>query len=145
MFKRSNLIFYGGNIFGALVAGVLVYFLFRPDTYVSQVICSGLGIEWPVGVIGVFPDWIVVFLRNYMCDMFWAYALTFAVGALLHDVLGSSFSVLLVCGIFEIVIELSQEIGIMSGTFDMVDVVLEICITAFVTLIIKLKKLKKEI
>ena len=126
--KAKRNVFFVLNILLSLVIGLTVYVFCRPDTHVSKIVHNLLGVSPEV----VLPEWVMSFLRNYMADVLWAYALTFTV----IYILGSGFLTFAIVAIFEICIEVSQKVGIMSGTFDWVDIILEVCISALVMLLI---------
>lgn len=131
--------FYALNISMSLVIGLIVYVCFRPDTYVSQVVYDVLGISPDVVLSATWlPTWLLLFVRNFLADIIWAYALTFTVCYILWDQSKSMLPIFGIVATFEICIEVSQKLGIMPGTFDWWDIFLEICITAFVMLLIKI-------
>ena len=131
-------IFYVLNILVSLVLGLTVYVCWRPDTYVSQVVYNILGITSNIGsFIYLLPDWIISFCRNFLADMLWAYALTFTICYIWWDFRKSMLSVFVITTAFEVGIEFFQKMGIMSGTFDWLDIILEVCISALIMLFIK--------
>ena len=111
---------------------------FRPDTYVSQALYNVIGVSVD-GIItkDALPTWLLLFIRNFLGDISWAYALTFTIGYIWLTPGGRMIPVFGIVTIFEIGIEVLQKVGIIPGTFDWWDIFLEICITAFVMLLIK--------
>lgn len=137
--------FYALNISISLVIGLIVYVCCRPDTYVSQAVYNLLGIFPDIGgFVNWLPTWLLLFIRNYLADIIWAYALTFTVCYILWNQNKSMFPIFGIVAVFEICIEVSQKVGIMSGTFDWFDIFLEICISALVMLVIKTKYKEKQ-
>ncbi|MBQ4382328.1 MAG: hypothetical protein II794_06285 [Oscillospiraceae bacterium] len=123
------------NILLPLAAGAAVYVFFRSDTYIALVVRALLpGME----NVGTLPG--TAFLRNYACDMLWAWALCFAcswvldlpaAGALCAAALGA-------------LMELLQLRGLMGGTFDLWDIILEALSAFCASLIIYLKRGKSN-
>ena len=137
--------FYALNISISLVIGLIVYVCYRPDTYVSQAVYNLLGISHDIGGFANWlPTWLLLFIRNYLADIIWAYALTFTICYILWNQNKSMFPIFSIVAVFEICIEVSQKVGIMSGTFDWFDIFLEICISALVMLVIKTKYKEKQ-
>ena len=137
--------FYALNISASLVIGLIIYLCYRPDTYVSQAVYNLLGISPDIGVfVKLLPTWLLLFIRNYLADIIWAYALTFTICYILWNQNKSMFPIFGIVAVFESCIEVSQKVGIMSGTFDWFDIFLEICISALVMLVIKTKYKEKQ-
>ena len=84
--------------------------------------------------------WLVTLCRNFLPDILWAYSLTFAVALVWLPEEKVILKVLVICISFEIGVELSQKIGLISGTFDWLDIIFEVCATVLGALIIKAKK-----
>ena len=131
--KREH-IFWLLHIVLPIVVGGLMYLQFRPDTYLSSLIYRGMGISAPA-LTETSPagQAVLAFLRNFLCDMLWAYALTMTVAWILEQ----PIVVLVICCAMEMGIEWLQKIQILSGTFDPVDIILECFTTIFALLIVK--------
>ncbi len=127
-------LFYAANILLPLTLGTHIYALYRPDTWISVQLYRLTGFQAhtpPLFAAGIF--------RNYLPDMLWAYALSFSVGSIYRS--GKvSFAL---STIFAASLELLQRPGILPGTFDWMDIILEVCITALAALIIESHE-KKE-
>ena len=132
-------IFYCLNILVSLILGLAVYVCFRPDTYVSHVVYNVLGVSVD-GIIPTngLPAWLLLFIRNYLGDISWAYALTFTIFYIWLGMDGKLVTAFCIVTAFEIGIEVLQKTDIVLGTFDWWDIFLEICITAFIMLLIKI-------
>lgn len=131
-------LFYLVNIIFSLAIGVSVYVFFRPDTHISQVIYRFLGVRplfFPQNIL--FPEWLALFIRNYLADILWAYALSFTVCYILWHPNRNTILSFAIVSIFEICMEVFQKTGFLSGTFDWLDIFYEICISAFAMLYIK--------
>ncbi len=105
----------------ALILGGLLYILFRTDTYISGILSR----------ISLFRQWAIVaraysndFVKFYLPDFLWAFSL----GCLLHAVTGSSGYRSVLCCIGASACgsawELLQMLNIVSGTFDLMDILM---------------------
>lgn len=131
MNDKRKLIWYAiVNIVIPVIVGVCIYFLVRPDTYISQAIYRLCSASIPSDALHIYlPNWLRLFLANYAADMLWAYSLTFAVYIIFCDGSVNMLWVLAICIVFETVMELFQLYHVLSGTFDWWDIALEICAT----------------
>ena len=130
---------YIANIFVPLILGVLIYFLFRPDTYISiflrQIFHEA---AWgPINGFTVAPA-IGVFLRNFGCDLLWAYSLVFAVHFFADSSVMPLRFVFVMCILFEFFIEYLQYIDIVPGVFDIIDMAFEAFASLLASIIILL-------
>ena len=131
-------IFYSLNILFSLVLGLIVYVCWRPDAFISQVVYDVLGVSPNIGAfLNALPDWAILFCRNFLADILWAYALTFTTCYIWRSIGKSMFPAFVVTATFEVCIEFFQKIGLMSGTFDWLDILLEVCVSAAIMLLIK--------
>ena len=138
--RENDRLFYILNICIPLVTGAIIYFVFRPDTYISDFFRN----VFVLPTLSVSPGWFSDFLRNFACDVLWAYALMIAVFAVSKKSDKRLIVTAVLCIAFEIAIELCQNIGIISGTFDVLDVIFEIIATIVAVIIIK-KKIRKRV
>jgi hypothetical protein len=78
--------------------------------------------------------------------MLWAYSLTFTVFLILGFKYESLKPTLIICAVFEVSIEFLQKFGVIPGTFDFLDILLELCVTIFAVIIIffTLRRAKNE-
>lgn len=129
---RAQMLFCALHIAAPLLLGLGIYLSFRRDAWVAVLL--GKWIWLPEAQDAAWPVWLAAFLRNYACDMLWAYSLTFAVRAVVgfrgwerHFVFG-------ICVLFAAFTELAQRAGFFPGTFDPLDIILEalsICLALF--------------
>lgn len=108
-----------------LCMGTGIYILVRPGTYIAR-ICISLNPWLGELRIRMGTDLFHMFLRNYACDMLWAYALTiglFWYGRLTGQKVWKSA---LISGGFAVLMESLQILPVIPGTFDGMDVVTEI-------------------
>ncbi len=137
--KYPSLCYFALHAVSALLLGTLMYLLFRPDTHISRAFYSVWDIR-PLahGLQSVIPRPLLSFLRYYLPDLAWTYALTFTLSSILKATrFGLRLSACL-SALFALGLELCQKYGIMQGTFDPLDIAFELCITALAVLIIKL-------
>lgn len=115
--------------------GGLLYYLFCPDTLFVMKIDSmlGMGIHFPW-------NWnsniILNCIRNYLLDALWAYALVFALYLLQDNYTHKTIRSFMITFVFGIVMELTQLSGVFAGTFDIVDIIVELFAEVAAVLII---------
>ncbi len=136
--KRKLDLFYMGNICTALLVGSIFYLLFRPTTYISLAFYELFNLEWHD--IFFLPEVLKEILCNFIPDILWAYALTFSVCFIFSDDNNNFILLAIVCVAFEILIESLQGFGVITGTFDPIDIFLELCSTALALMNIKKHK-----
>lgn len=125
------------NILLPLLAGLSVYVLLRPDSYISLFLSGSLHLTGPNVPNDIPPD-ILRLLNNFGPDICWSYSLVFAVHAVLHDLRRPLAAALCLSGIVIILVESLQKFGILSGVFDPLDLVLEAAAAITATLILAL-------
>lgn len=111
-----------------LCMGTGIYILVRPGTYIAR-ICISLNPWLGELRIRMGTDLFHMFLRNYACDMLWAYAL--AIGLFWYGRLTGQkvWKSALIGGGFAVLMESLQILPVIPGTFDGMDVVTEILAT----------------
>lgn len=138
---RKIHVFYLINIFIALILGLLIYIVFRPDTYISKWFSESTHLGSIAIGMRVKKNIVIAFLRNYMGDFLWAYALTYSVQIFIEANRKKGYIALIIsCIIFEILIEVMQKLNIISGTFDLYDIIVEVFATCSATLFIYMVK-----
>ncbi len=133
-FKKET-VYYSLNIVLPLITGTLLYVLFRPDTIISGLIYKILKQEL---YLNAPRSYFTDFVRNHLCDILWAYSLTNTVALIFHSERNRNLKPLIICATFEIFLELMQKAKFITGTFDLLDIIFEISITAFATLLINI-------
>lgn len=123
------------NILLPLLAGLSVYVLLRPDSYVSLILSGPLHITYPDAPSNMSPD-ILRLLNNFGPDICWSYSLVFAVHAAAKDLRHSLLFTISLSVIVIILVESLQKLGVLSGVFDPLDLVLETTAAATATLIL---------
>lgn len=117
-----------GHCLGALILGALIYVLLRPDTTLYRW-GDMLGlVKAPICTDSPAFD----LLRYYIVDALWAYALTFALFPFMSPIRAAVLS-----DCWGIIWELAQGSGVVSGTFDLVDIIMYLTAAGIAVLIKK--------
>ena len=127
-------IFIYANISIPILAGSLFYYVTSPQVIFAQNIDRLLGVSLHVGTENTF----VVNLRSYMPDMLWAYALVFS----LMLVTGNKTAY--VWSMFSTIMEVLQVTGCVKGTFDVMDIIVEIIAELMAVFIIKRHDMRRK-
>lgn len=129
----SRRLFYWINILVPLLFGIMVYLYWRPDAYISKLILNLFRISYapergrPAGVQR--------FIRYYLCDICWAYALTFSLAFWLgKDSLMEAYTI---SAVFALLVEILQLLPQTPGSFDILDIIVELSACTIAVLIIK--------
>ncbi len=119
-----------------LFIGILIYFITSPDVIFVKASVPIFGMITHREYILEDNGWIR-FIRNYMPDILWAYALVFV----LYFVLGNSAArvktTLLIALVFSTVMEVMQLFPIIPGTFDVMDILAEAIAVIIAVFVIK--------
>ena len=118
-----DVLFYGGNVVVPLLLGLAVYLRHRPDTHLAVLFGSLASALSRIPKRG--PEGLIRFLRNFVPDMLWAYALTFAAAGVLRPGGRGRWGVLALCLGFSALMECLQLTALVPGTFDPLDLLLE--------------------
>lgn len=121
--KKRRLIFYILNIIIPLVLGLVLYLSFRRDSYIAILVSKYIYL--PISPESLIPDGLKAFLRNFVSDILWAYALSFAVVLTIGYSKKRMWFSALICLSFIVTTELFQKIDIFHGTFDVLDILFE--------------------
>ena len=107
-----------------LLIGIAVYIICRPGTIVAG-ICRKM-IPMPDHILHISGmHWTVILLKNYICDMLWAYALTIFIIGYEGLFCQPIWRGCVVCLGFTAVLELLQLLPFVAGTFDVFDILSE--------------------
>ena len=120
------------NIFLPLLTGLFIYLFVNKRAYISTIINIPLKINVK-GLAGVF-------VKCWLCDMLWSYALTAALYLVLIPfryrlILSATAS--FIVGVF---LEGLQYFNIISGTFDVLDIIFELTAVLIAVYVIKRRK-----
>lgn len=136
---KNKKIFLFGNIAIPLTSGFLIYLFFYKNTYINTAVESFMGFSLPYFY---FNNAFHHFLTCWACDFLWAYALTFSLFFCLKSFKSPLPLTFIVSALFSTVIESLQLFGIISGTFDIWDILMELTAIAFAVIILKKEFLK---
>lgn len=125
MLKNKKTLFWGANIVFPLVAGLIIYILYKPEAYICRFIHSILGTSQNPDII-LQKNCIINFVRFHLSDMCWSYALTSALSLILTLNRKSVAIAVSINTIFSITLEILQLNKVISGTFDVTDILLQI-------------------
>lgn len=103
-----------------IVLGAVLYYLFFPDTIFVKYIDGILGVSCHVPIAR--NKILLKGMRFYLFDFLWAYALMATVACFW----GCGKKYLYIVVAFEVILETSQRIPGMHGTFDICDILTEI-------------------
>ena len=141
MRNNKAILFFLVNAIIPILIGLILYLFIKPDSYVSQLINKIVSVP---SVSLQYNNVLIYFIRFYLCDMLWAYSLTFTMYLILVNDFGGMILCFLIAGVFSIFIELLQYFGIVSGTFDFFDVIAEMISIVLALGIIKIFYWRKE-
>ncbi len=120
---RKKFLFWSVMIVFPIVVGLIVYLIFKPSAYVSKLIIDCLGLE-EIN-IQTSNNWFWNYIHYYLCDFLWAFSLTSVVALILDNNRFKAFLSVLICSFVGTIVELMQMWKFISGTFDIVDLVVE--------------------
>lgn len=106
-----------------LLAGAVVYVLWVPTAYVSQIVYKVSGLH---PVPGAGSAGTGSFITCFLGDFLWAYSLLFLVALITVHRKRDLIPALILCILFECGTECLQLTPLMSGTFDFCDIAIEI-------------------
>ena len=121
------------NILLPLLSGFYIYLFFSDNIYLFRFL-QGVFCVSTVNFKSVFLS----FMRNYMCDAFWAYSLFFS----LKIFTDNSFTIVAICISMGTFFEILQNVDLIPGTFDVLDIIFEL-IAVFTALSVNKYFLKK--
>ena len=126
------------NVLIPLLIGALLYYVFSPDVIFVSFIDSFLG---RMGIHINYIDYggtvILRFVRNYLLDMIWAYTLVFAMSFILCNNAAEIMKMMIIIVCFTVVMEMLQCTNLVNGTFDILDIVVELLAEFIAVFIIK--------
>ena len=134
MNKRDSL-FYILNIILPIVIGAIIYVLYSPNTVFVQLLNNYFIIK------NLDSNVVSNVLRNYFCDFCWSYSLAFTISFIYKDSFSLTTSILVPISV-GIMLEILQLTKIISGTYDILDIISELlaCIICYLILVNRNKK-----
>ena len=133
-------IFIYANISLPILVGSLFYYVTSPQVIFAQNIDSLLGVSLHVGTENTF----VVNLRSYMPDMLWAYALVFSLMLVTGNKTAYVWKMFVIAGMFSTIMEVLQVTGCVKGTFDVMDIIVDIIAELMAVFIIKRHDMRRK-
>ena len=129
------------NIVLPIIIGTLIYLILSPNAYVTKFFWRIMDVQNPFSHINIMSMPLVIRLvRFHLCDALWAYALTYSVVSIIgKNDLKSILKGCYISAVFLIIIEGVQILGYVVGTFDFIDILIQI-IAALLAGIIHYKK-----
>lgn len=134
--KKQNL-FLMCNIFVPLLLGAVLYYISSPDVIFVRKLSALLGFSFHAN--GMAVNFIMSgFIRNYFLDMLWGYGLVFALTWVSGVCEGKKLlGILFVSGLFSALMEFLSLTNMVSGTFDVMDIFLELLAELFAYFLIR--------
>lgn len=140
MNRKKKILYIIVNIFLPLLLGAILYFLFCPSVWFVKVFYSVLEVNVNID-LNILDRVFVRFLRNYLFDFLWAYALTSSV-RLFVTKREHAFLCVLVAVCLGSVMELFQLWNLAYGTFDFWDIAIE-CLGSITAIVINTRRIYK--
>lgn len=131
---RKKILFYLINTALPLTAGLIIYLFCYKGTYINTVFSQLFEFELPY-FHGY--NFIYRFITCWACDILWAYSLTFSLHFCFKDFKNSLLISVVFSALLAIIIEILQLLGVIRGTFDLLDIIFEISAIGFAVIIIK--------
>lgn len=130
--KRKRIIW---NIVIPILIGGIIYYVLSPDVVFVEHIDSIIGYKNHLSIL-CGQSIYVKLLRNYFLDMLWAYALVFALYFIICNSKNGLLKSFLIAFSFSTIIEVLQLTYLIGGTFDVLDIMLQILAEVIAVLII---------
>lgn len=130
------------NIIIPISIGSVIYYLFSPQVMFVKIIDDILKINFHI--IEPIDNLLFKFIRYYLLDMLWGYALVFALYLILGNNTAKLWKILFIAFSFSAVIEFFQLASFFDGTFDIFDIVVEFVAELFAVLIINYLKFRRK-
>lgn len=121
------------NVLIPLIIGGVLYYAVSPEVIFVEQIDRLTGMNLHINCKTTF----IKIIRNYVPDILWAYALMFALILIMGNKTADIWKMYMVAGLFSILIEVLQLTGLVKGTFDIKDIIVEIIAELVAVFIIK--------
>lgn len=141
--RNRNIFVFGFISMCSLVIGLLIYLIFRENTYISKFVLSHINISL---LRDAFYPIENNFLKYYFVDYLWGLSLSCGLHVILLPKIKQSFNITIVVFIIGALYEGFQKIDIIGGTGDITDMFLYLLAGLTVNLInfILIKKEEKK-
>lgn len=134
--KRHNRLFVVMNIAIPLFVGAFIYYFLSTDVIfvriIDKVINGGVHFNSLVE-----NSYVVKFIRFYLLDMLWGYALVFTLYFILSNNTANLKKIFFIAFVFSTSMEILQLTSFATGTFDFLDILFEFLAEIFAVLVIK--------
>lgn len=119
--NKTVLFYVACTVLLPLLIGGILYYLFFPEVTFVKVLDSNMPFQYHIR--GMFNNYALVqFLRFYLFDFIWAYSFANMLLIILSEIrIKILYTYIIVLGI-GVLYEFSQFIGLLSGTFDFLDI-----------------------
>ena len=124
-----------------LVFGSILYLVYRPDTYISRFILNSM----EAGNLSKARSQLIIcypvlsyLSKNYLPDCCWAFSLESCLALVLHNSERVVVSSLIISAAFLSLMETLQVTPLIPGTFDVIDISVELTAIAVAGIIINL-------
>lgn len=119
-----------------LLVGAIIYYFLSPDVIFVKVIDEifGCGVHF---ASLLEKNFVVRFVRFYLLDMLWGYALVFALYFVFGNNTAKLKGIFYIAFVFSISMEVLQLTSLAEGTFDFIDILFEFLAEVFAVFIIK--------
>lgn len=143
MYTRKTRIHLLYNIIIPILIGAVIYFLTSPDVFFVKAASAFFKLSDRF-IVTNFGNLLIRFVRNYIPDMAWGYALVFSLYAIAGDQTEKGlYNLAFIAIVFSAAIEIIQLSHIIRGTFDLWDIVAELLTEVTAVFIIKKKFLRE--
>ena len=136
MKKNRKYFFLVINILAPILIGAAIYYVISPNVIFVQQLDSLLNRRIHINTTN-FNLSIMRFVRNYLLDMLWGYALVFALSLFTGNNTAEIRKIFIIAVIFSAVMEILQLTSIAKGTFDVFDIIVEFLAEVTAVFIIK--------
>lgn len=124
MKKDNTTVFLAGNILIPLVLGAIIYYVTSPNVIFVKYIDAFFGNSTHISVLGR-NQWLMRFVRNYLLDMMWSYALVFTLFSTMGNSTAELRNIWVIAFAFSALMEILQLTPKVNGTFDVFDILVE--------------------
>ena len=131
--KRKNILVFI-NFAIPLLSGLSIYLFCYENTYINTTIQKFFDISLPYFY---YDNIFYHFLTCWACDILWAYSLTFSLYSCFKNFNHSLLVSYIISSVFALIIELLQLFNVITGTFDILDILLEFSAIILAVIIIK--------
>lgn len=107
--------------FVSLLAGLLIYLFYRPNSYISILLQRYVSFDLNLGLFDVFNN---KFIKFYFVDYLWAFSLSCGLHLIFMPRRIGTYAITAVVFLYGMIYEVLQLCSIIDGTGDILDVLL---------------------